>query len=82
MWHRVHNQPPEVFYKKTFLKNFSNIQRETPELEYLFHKATELKACKFLKKRLQLRCFPLNIVKFFKKTYSEEYLWAAAFESP
>ena len=33
-----------------------------------------LQACNFVKKRLQLRCFPANNAKFFKKNYFEKYL--------
>ena len=43
-------------------KKFRNIQRETPVLESLFDKVTGL-AFKFIKKRLQDGCFPVNIEK-------------------
>ena len=33
-------------------------------LEPLFNKVAGLQACNFIKKRLQHRCFALNIVKF------------------
>ena len=66
MWDRVQNQPPEVLYKKSCSKKICNIQGKTPELESLFNKAAGLKAYNFIKKRLQLSCFPLNIAKFLR----------------
>ena len=42
----------------------------------------KMQACNFIKKRLQRRCFPLNIAKntflrIFKNTYFEEHLLTA-----
>ena len=37
-----------------------------------------LKACNFIKKRLQHNFFPVNITKFLKSTYFEEHLRMAA----
>ena len=48
--------------KQGFLKKFRNIHRRTPVLESLFNKV----ACNFIKKRLQHKCFPVSIAKFFK----------------
>ena len=39
---------------------------ETPVLESLFKKAAGLKACNFIKKRPQYKCFPVNIAKFLR----------------
>ena len=49
--------------KKFFLK-FSNIHRKAPLSEPLFNKVAGLKAYNVIKKRLQYRCFPVNIAKF------------------
>ena len=49
------------FAKKVVLKNF-----------VVF--AGKLQTCNFIKKRLQHRCFPLNICKIFKNTYFKEHL--------
>ena len=46
-----------------------NIHRKTPVLESIFSKAATLVACNFIKKRLQHRCFPVNIAKFLRKFY-------------
>ena len=35
-------------------------------LESFFKKAAGLKACNFIKKRLQHRCFPVNFAKFLR----------------
>ena len=52
-------QPSQIFLKKkkTVLKNFA-IFTGTPLLE------SDQKACKFIKKRLQHSCFPMNMAKF------------------
>ena len=47
-------------------------------LELLFNKVAGLETCNFIKKRLQRRCFLVNIAKIFKSTYIEEHLWMAA----
>ena len=39
---------------------------KTPELESLFNKFAGLEVCDFIKKRLQLSCFPLNIAKLLR----------------
>ena len=54
---------------------FENVHWKTPVLESLFNKFAVLKDCKFIKKRLQHRCFPVNI---FKNSYFEEHLRTAA----
>ena len=43
-------------------------------LESLFNKVAGLKACNFIKKRLQHRCFPVNIAKFLRTSFFTEYL--------
>ena len=52
------------FMKKAALKNFAIFTGKLP-------------ACNFIKKRLQHRCFPLDIAKFLE-TYFEEHLLTAA----
>ena len=43
-----------------------NIHWKTPVLEPLFNKIAGLKTSNFIKKRLQHRWFPVNIVKFLR----------------
>ena len=47
-------------------------------LESLFNKVADPKFYNFIKKRLQHRCFPVNIAKFLKTPYFEEHLRTAA----
>ena len=59
-------------------------------MKSLLNKVVGRKACKFIKKRPQHRCFPVNIATFlmfsceyceiFKNTYFEEHLRTAASE--
>ena len=42
------------------------IHRETPVLESLFSKAASLEAYKFIKNRLQQRCFPVNLMNILR----------------
>ena len=67
-----------VLWKRCFWK-FSNNNWKTPVLESLFNKGLE--TCDFIKKRLQHRCFHVNIEnwKNFKNSYFEEHLRTAAF---
>ena len=46
-----------------------NIHRKTSVLESLFSKVVSLEAWNFIKKKLQHRCFPVNIAKFLRKFY-------------
>ena len=59
-------QPSEVFCKKGILINFAIFTGKKPVLESPFNKITGLKACNFIKKRLQHRRFLVNIVKFLR----------------
>ena len=52
--------------KKTVFANLAKIHRKKSVLECLFIKVIGLQACNFNKKRLQQRCFPVNIAKFQK----------------
>ena len=61
-------QPPEVFYKKLFLK-FLQFHRKIPVLESSFDKVAGLKAYNFIKKGLEHRFFPVNIAKFLREPF-------------
>ena len=58
-------QPWEVFYKKAVIKNFAIFTGKHLCWD-LFLLKLHLKACNFIKKRLQPRCLPVNIAKFLK----------------
>ena len=53
-------------------------------LESLFNEVADVKACNFIKKTLQHRCFPVNIVKLLKldSHIPKKFLSFASFESP
>ena len=53
------------YLKKLFLK-ISQYSHENICVGSLFNKITGLQGCNFIKKRLQQRCFPVNIAKFFR----------------
>ena len=41
----------------------------------LFNKALGLQSCDFIKRRLQHRCFLVNIPKFLRTSFFTEHLW-------
>ena len=67
------NSRLQVFFKIAILKNFAIFTRKRLYWS-LFDKFTGLKACNFIKKRLQHRCFLLNFVKVWRKAFSLEHL--------
>ena len=54
----------QLFFKKDFKLKFRKFHKETPVLESLFNKVSGLKACNFIKKRIQHSCFPLKFARF------------------
>ena len=52
--------------EKAVLKNFAIYTGKTPVLESSFNRLVGFKTCNFLKKRLQHRCFLVNIAKFLR----------------
>ena len=64
-----------MFLKIDVLKNFYHIHKKAGVLESLLNKFADLRACIFIKKRLQHRCFPVNIAKFLRATFFIEHLW-------
>ena len=69
----LQNSEENTCARSSFLK-LCNLHRKTLVLEPFFNKVADLHASNFIKKRLQYRCFPMNIVKFLKNTYFEEHL--------
>ena len=47
---------------------------KTPMLESHFSNVAGLKASKFIKKKLQRRCFPVNMAKFLRTPFPIEHL--------
>ena len=73
-------QPPVVFCKKRVLKSF---HRKTPVLGSLFNIVVGLQAFNFIIKRLQHKCFPVNIAKLLRtpvlKNICEQLLLSSKF---
>ena len=63
----------DMFFKTGILKNFANFQKNTC-VESLFDKVAGLKACSFVKKRLQHTCFPVKFAKFLRTIFFTEHL--------
>ena len=59
-------QPRNMFCKKRCSKTFCKFHRKTPMLQSLFNNVAGLQACIFIKKRLQHKCFPVNIAIFLR----------------
>ena len=70
------------FSKTSVLKEFCNIYRKTLVLKSLFNKVKCLRSVLLLEKRLQLKCFPVNIAKFLRTGVFVEHLqWLFLFVS-
>ena len=57
-----------MIFKIGVLKDFI-IFTQKPVLESLFDNVTGLKVGNFIKKRLQYRCFPVNIAKLLRTAF-------------
>ena len=62
----VQKKPPEVFFKKRYSLKLRNIFRKTLVLGSFFKKVVGLHNCKYIKKRLQHRCFLRNLRKILR----------------
>ena len=58
----------QMFFEIGVLK-VCNVLRKRLELESLFSKVVSLEVYKFVKKKLQHRCFPLNITTLLRNVY-------------
>ena len=74
---QVQKQPPKVFYKKLFL-GILQYSQENIWLESLFIKVARLRDWHFVKKRLQHKCFLVNILKFLRTSILKNILRGAA----
>ena len=55
---------PGVFCKKAALKTYAKFTGKHLCLESPFNKVAGIQACNFIKKKLQYRCFPVNLATF------------------
>ena len=63
----IQKQRPELFCTKICSKKFGKIHRKTPVPESLF--LIKFAASTLLKKRLQHRCFSVNLAKFLRTPF-------------
>ena len=61
---KCQKEPPEVFYKRSVLKNFAKFTGKYLCQSLFFNKVAGLRPATLLKKRLWHRCFPVNFAKF------------------
>ena len=62
-------QPPELFYKKSVLRNFTQFTGKHLCLSLSFNKVAVLRPATLLKKKLWYRCLPLNFVKLLRTPF-------------
>ena len=72
-------QPPEVFYKKAVLKNFSILTGKYLCSSLFLIKLRPFRSATFLKRDLT-QVFFWEYCEIFKNAYFKEYLWKAASE--
>ena len=77
---KVQKQPPVVFFKQNFLKNFAIFTGKHLCWSLFLINLQASRIATLLKKGLQHRNFPVNIVTF-KKTYFKKHLQTAASDS-
>ena len=65
-------QPPEVFYKKGVLKNFTKFTGKHLFQSLFFNKVAELRPAALLKKTLWHRSFPVSFAKFLRTTFLQD----------
>ena len=65
-------QPPEMFYEKSCSLKFRKFYRKAPVLESLLNKIAGLKACNFIKNRVQHMFFLLKFAKFLRNSISKK----------
>ena len=67
-----------MLFKIGVLKNFGNLTGNHLCWSLLFNKDAGLNVCNAIKKRLQHRCFPVNITKFLRTAFYRTSLLVAS----
>ena len=62
-----------MFFKISVPKDHY-INQKTSVLESHFNKVADLRGCNFIKKRLQHKCFLVNVAKFLRAAFFVEHL--------
>ena len=65
----------QMSFKIGPLKNFKIFTGKHLCWSLFFNKVAGLQACNFIKKRLQRKCFPLNIAKSLRTAFKEHLWW-------
>ena len=66
----IKKQPPELFYKKGVLKNFTKFPGKYLCQDLFFDKVADLKPATLFKKIPRHRCFPVNFASFLRTRLS------------
>ena len=74
-WAMFRSSRPEVFCEKDVLRNFAKFTEVHLRQSLFLNKIAGLIACKFVKKRLLHRWFPVNFAKLLKISFFTEHLW-------
>ena len=75
LWPSDRNSRPKVFCKKGVLRNFAKFTGKQLCQSLYFNKVAGLRPANLLKKRLRHRRFPVNFVKFLRRTFFIEHPW-------
>ena len=65
---------PEVFCRIGVLRNFAKFTPKHLSQSLFFNKVASLRPATLVKKRLWLRCFPMNFAKFLRTPFLTEQL--------
>ena len=71
----LQEQPPEVFRKKGFARNFPKFAGKHSCQGLFFKESDGLRPATLLKKRLLHSCFFVNFAKFLKAPFVTEHIW-------
>ena len=74
MFRTLRNSRPEMFCKKSVLRNFAKFTGKRLFQSLLFNKAAGFRAATLLKKRLWHRCVPVSFVRFLRTPFLTEHL--------
>ena len=72
---RLRSSRPEVFCKKSFLRNFAKFTGKQLSQSFFFNKFAGLRSATLLKKKFWHRCFPVNFAKFIRTPFFKKHLW-------
>ena len=71
----MQEQPSRSFGQKCSSKKLCQIHKKTS----LFNRVAGWRACNFIKKKLQHRCFPVNFAKYLGTAFFKKHHWWLCF---